>query len=131
MKTTIQVTFAGGKKLEARVGDKTISTDLPPEMGGNGTAPEPFTLFMSSIATCAALYALNFCEAREIPIEGMGLKLDYGFDLKTKRCDTLTIDLKLPAGFPPKYKKAVLKAMDLCSVKRHMLNPPEFIINAK
>ena len=129
MKTSIDVSFTGGKKMAARVGNKTITTDLPPEIGGNGTAPEPFTLFLTSIATCAGLYALNFCEAREIPTNDMTLSMRYDFDLKTKRCETLTIDLKLPTGFPPKYQKAILKAMDLCTVKQHMVNPPEFIMN--
>jgi len=130
MKRTIDVSFNGGKKMEARVGDKTVVTDLPPEMGGNGTAMEPFTLFMTSIATCAGLYALNFCETRKIPIENMALKMHYELNPKNKRCETLTIDLKLPNGFPEKYKNAILRAMDLCTVKGHMLNPPEFIMNA-
>ena len=130
METTINVSFTGGKKMEARVGEKTILTDVPPEIGGNGSAPEPFTLFLSSIATCAGLYALNFCQVREIPTETMSLSMRYDFDLKTKRCEKLYIDLKLPTGFPQKYEKAILKAMDLCSVKRHMMDPPEFIMSA-
>lgn len=129
MNTSIDVSFAGGKKIAAKVGDRTITTDLPPEIGGNGTAPEPFTLFLTSIATCAGLYALNFCEAREIPTDNMALRMRYDFNLKTKRCETLTIDLTLPTGFPEKYQKAILKAMDLCTVKQHMVNPPQFIMN--
>ena len=100
------------------------------EIGGNGSAPEPFTLFLTSIATCAGLYALNFCQVREIPTDTMSLSMRYDFDLKTKRCEKLYIDLKLPTGFPQKYEKAILKAMDLCTVKRHMVDPPEFIMNA-
>ena len=130
METTINVSFTGGKKMEARVGEKTILTDVPPEIGGEGSAPEPFTLFLTSIATCAGLYALNFCQVREIPTDTMSLSMHYDFDLKTKRCEKLYIDLKLPTGFPQKYEKAILKAMDLCTVKRHMMDPPEFIMSA-
>lgn len=129
METSIDVSFTGGKKMAARVGDKTITTDVPSEIGGNGTAPAPFTLFLTSIATCAGLYALNFCEARQIPTDDMALSMRYDFDLVKKRCEELHIDLKLPTGFPQKYQKAILKAMDLCTVKQHMLNPPEFIMN--
>ena len=129
METSIDVSFTGGKKMSARVGDRTITTDLPTAIGGSGTSTEPFTLFLTSIATCAGLYALNFCDARKISTDGMDLRMRYDFDLKTKRCNTLTIDLKLPIGFPEKYQKAILKAMDLCTVKQHMVNPPEFIMN--
>lgn len=116
--------------MQARAEGKTIVTDVPVEIGGNGTAPAPFTLFLTSIATCAGLYALNFCDAREIPTDNMSLSMRYDFDLETKRCEKLYIDLKLPTDFPQKYEKAILKAMDLCTVKRHVLNPPEFIISA-
>jgi len=130
MKKTIDVSFTGGKKMQARVGDKSVCTDLPPQMGGDGTAPEPFTLFMMSIATCAGIYALNFCDAREIPTDNMALQMHYDINVTDKRVEKLHIDLKLPDAFPEKYKNAILKAIDLCTVKRHMMNPPEFIINA-
>ena len=38
----------------------------------------------------------------------------------------MSIDLKVPEGFPPKYRKAIIKAMDQCVVKKHILEPPEF-----
>jgi hypothetical protein len=33
-----------------------------------------------------------------------------------------------PPEFPEKYKKAVVRVMDLCSVKKQILNPPAFFI---
>jgi len=37
----------------------------------------------------------------------------------------------LPPDFPEKYKAAVIKAADTCSVKKHFLNPPEIQVNIK
>jgi ribosomal protein S12 methylthiotransferase accessory factor len=34
--------------------------------------------------------------------------------------------LKLPTGFPDKYRAGIVKAMELCAVKRHIQNPPTF-----
>jgi len=42
----------------------------------------------------------------------------------------ITIDIHLPADFPEKYKKAVVASANKCTVKRHILNAPEFKINA-
>ncbi len=131
MENLITVTFPGGKKVNADVAGKIVSTDQPVHNGGEGTAPEPFALFMASIATCAGLYALNFCETRKIATAGMTLALRYEFNWEKKLCEKLYLDLKLPEGFPEKYKNAILKAMDLCTVKRHMLQPPEFIMTAQ
>lgn len=129
MNRTIDVSFGGGKKMSATVGDKTITTDLPPEGGGEGSAPEPFTLFMASIATCAGLFAINFCSVRNIPTDDMHLTLNYDLNLARKRCDKIYIELKLPPDFPEKYHNPILKAMDLCPVKTHMIEPPEFIMS--
>jgi len=40
------------------------------------------------------------------------------------------MQISLPPGFPPKYKKAVIKAAGLCTVKRNIAEPPEFEITA-
>jgi ribosomal protein S12 methylthiotransferase accessory factor len=37
---------------------------------------------------------------------------------------TLTLDIALPAGFPEKYREAVIRAADQCAVKKHLLDPP-------
>jgi ribosomal protein S12 methylthiotransferase accessory factor len=60
----------------------------------------------------------------------MALTMAYEFDSKKGICDALTIDLRVPPGFPERYKKAVVKVMNLCSVKKQIMNPPEFIIRA-
>ena len=130
MNEVIDVTFPGGKKVDARINDMVIHTDQTIENGGEGTAPEPFHLFVASIATCAGVYALEFCQAREIPAEGMGLTMTYEWDERKQACEKFNINLRLPPGFPDKYKRAVIRVMDLCAVKRHIVNPPEFIITA-
>ena len=36
----------------------------------------------------------------------------------------------LPKDFPQQYKTALIKSMELCTVKRHLAAPPEFEITA-
>ena len=38
------------------------------------------------------------------------------------------IEIRLPAGFPETHREAVIRAADLCAVKKHMLEPPAFEI---
>jgi putative redox protein len=131
MKETIEVSFPGGKRVDAKIKNMIVPTDQSVERGGRGTAPEPFQLFLASIATCAGIYALEFCQAREVPSEGMALTVSYEWDEKKRAIETMHIELKLPPGFPDQYKKAVVRAMDLCTVKKHIIHPPEFIITAR
>lgn len=122
------VSFPGNLKVNANIGDFTIGTDQPEKAGGDNSAPSPFTLFAASIATCAGYFALKFCKTREIDTEGLEITLRYGWDKVMKKFPKMTIELRLPAEFPDKYRGAILKAVDQCVVKKHILDPPEFDI---
>lgn len=122
----ITVTFHGGAQINAHVGEFVIPTDQPVEDGGTNTAPAPYDLFLSSIATCSGIYVARFCQQRELPTDGMSMTLDIDYDQEQRKLEKVKITLKLPEGFPEKYKKAVLRAAGMCSVKKAILNPPEF-----
>ncbi|MEZ4999181.1 MAG: hypothetical protein R2744_03325 [Bacteroidales bacterium] len=49
----LEIFFDGGLKVNARDGNFVIKTDQAKDSGGEGSAPEPFTLFLASIGTCA------------------------------------------------------------------------------
>ncbi|NQU40167.1 MAG: OsmC family protein [Lentisphaerae bacterium] len=122
----ISVTFPGGKKVDAHFGAWTIQTDQPVADGGDNSAPGPFDLFFASLATCAGIYVLEFCLARELSTEGLAVRLRAERDAEKKLFTPIRIEITLPADFPPKYEKAILKTANLCTVKRHIVNPPEF-----
>ncbi len=128
-KNSIQVTFPGELKVQAQIDGFTINTDQPVKSGGEGTAPSPFTLFASSIATCAGYFALKFCRARKISTDGMEVSLDYAWDQDLKKFPKMVISLKLPTDFPEKYHKAILRSVDQCVVKQHIIDPPEFEVD--
>jgi len=127
-KSVVEVSFPGGKKIDAQIGEFTINTDQAVANGGDASAPEPFQLFLASIATCAGIYALSFCQSRNIRPDGMSLSMECERDEDKNRYSKMSINLKLPEGFDEKYRKAVVRSMDLCSVKKHMIDPPEFAI---
>ena len=129
MSTEIEVSFPGNLRVEAKVGEFVIATDQPEKSGGDGSAPTPFTLFASSIATCAGFFAVKFCRTRNIDTVGMKLNMTYDWDKEKKRYPKMTLQLTLPKDFPVKYHEAILLAMDQCVVKEHIHNPPEFEIS--
>jgi ribosomal protein S12 methylthiotransferase accessory factor len=58
------IDFPGGARVDAHFGPYTVLTDQPPSGGGDGSAPTPFALFLSSMGTCAGIYVLGFCRQR-------------------------------------------------------------------
>jgi ribosomal protein S12 methylthiotransferase accessory factor len=126
----IEVTFPGGVRVDAAFKGFTVRTDQPVKEGGEGTAPSPFDFFLFSLATCAGYFIVAFCAERKIPTEGLSLAMTWDRSAETHLITIFRIAVTLPPGFPDKYKAAVLKAADQCTVKRHMLNPPAFEITA-
>ncbi len=123
------VSFGEGVQVSTNVDKHVIITDQPVEDGGQDTGPSPFDLFLSSLATCAGFYALRFCQAREISTDGLGVSMECIFHPEKFHVTTINISLTLPQGFPEKYKKALERSVELCTVKKHLIDPPEFTIS--
>ena len=124
----MQVYFPGGKRVYADYGRFTIETDQPARGGGDDSAPAPFDLFLASIGTCAGIFALGFMQQRGIDPEGSKLLMRPQFDPQVGLITKIDLELTLPAGFPEKYQSAIVNAMNLCSVKKHLHQPPAFEI---
>jgi len=131
MDREMKISFPGGLRVDAEYKGFVIKTDQPAYSGGDSSAPAPFDLFLASIATCAGIYVLFFCQRREIPTEKAAVVMKTRRNPETKRIEKISIEIQLPPEFPEKYKKAVIKAVDGCSVTAHILNPPVFEVEAK
>ncbi len=126
----MEVRFPGKLAVEAKVGNFIVRADQPAAAGGDESAPSPFALFLASLATCAGFYAVAFCRQRDIDTEGMALTASFDRDSITHRLEKVSLALTLPPGFPEKYKKAIIRSMDECAVKRTIQDPPTFEVTA-
>lgn len=118
------VGFPGGLRISAHFGHHEVTTDQPVMAGGEDSAPSPFELFLVSLATCAGLYAQRFLAARSLPAAGLGVELEAEPDPERPRIAAMRIRVRLPAGFPERYRDALVRAIDQCAVKRHLVEPP-------
>lgn len=127
----MEIFFEGNKKVNANWNGTIIKTDQPVRGGGDGTAPAPFDLFLASIGTCAGIYVKGFCDQRGISTEGVKIIQKMNFSPITRMIDKIDLEIQLPADFPDKYKDAVIKSANMCAVKKHMQDPPEFGVYTK
>lgn len=127
----MEVTFPGGLAVDAIYRGRVIHTDQPARAGGDDTGPPPFDLFLASIATCAGFYALTFCRKRGVDTRDLRVALEPIRDPETHRFHRMRIEISLPPEFPEKYAAAVVRAVNQCAVKRHIVDPPEFEIHAE
>jgi ribosomal protein S12 methylthiotransferase accessory factor len=124
----MQIEFPGGKRVNSTYKGFTVKTDQPKSEGGDDSAPEPYDLFLSSIGTCAGVYIVYFCESRDIPTDDITMTLGFERNESSHLMEKITIDIHLPPDFPQKYRKAVIRAAQMCTVKRNLIHPPEILV---
>ena len=127
----MEIFFDGNKKVNANWNGTIIKTDQPVRGGGDGTTPAPFDLFLASIGTCAGIYVKGFCDQRGISTNNVKIIQKMNFNPISQLIDKIDLEIQLPADFPEKYKDAVIKSANMCAVKKHMQNPPEFGVYTK
>ena len=127
----IKVSFPGGKRVDAEYKGFLIKTDQPVYAGGEGTAPQPFDLFLGSIAACVGYYVLAFCQNRDIRLGQASVLMRMFKNTQKKMIDKIRFEIQLPSEFPDKYTKAIIKSVDMCAVKNHMVDAPMFEYDVK
>jgi len=120
------IDFPGGAKVDAHFGEFSVKTDQPAIGGGEGSAPTPFQVFLSSIGTCAGIYVLGFCRQRGLPTEGIRIIERVHNNRLTGMVDKIDLEIQVPPEFPQKYYEALVRSADQCAVKKHLENPPQF-----
>jgi ribosomal protein S12 methylthiotransferase accessory factor len=127
----IDIRFPEGARVDAAFDAQTVRTDQPRSQGGEGSAPSPFATFLAAIGTCAGFYVLSFCRHRGIPTEGVHLIQTTEADPATGMVSAIRIDIQVPAGFPEKYRDALVHAAGQCTVKKHLEHPPRFLVTTQ
>ena len=127
----IMCTLPGRLSTVSEYNGFTVKTDQPVSSNGDGSAPSPFDLFLVSIASCSATYASYFCETRNLPIDDIKIIQKMERDPVSRMIVRITVEVELPADFPDKYVKPMLKSIDLCAVKKLLVDPPEVIVTAQ
>ncbi len=119
----MMIDFPGGARVDAHFGSFTVKTDQPPA----ATAPTPFSVFLSSIGTCAGIYVLGFCQQRGLPTDGIRIlqRIHPNF---TGMIEKIDLEIQVPPSFPEKYRDSLIRSAELCAVKKHLENPPKFNI---
>ena len=125
------IDFPGGARVDAHYGPYTIKTDQPVAGGGKGEAPTPFSLFLASMGTCAGIYVLGFCQQRNLPTEGIRIVQRVNRSFQTGLVGEVELEIQVPPTFPEKYHSSLVRAAQLCAVKKHLEHPPSFAISTK
>jgi len=126
----ITVDFPGDQRVDAHFPGFTVKTDQPSK-NNPGSAPTPFSLFLSSLVTCAGIYVLGFCQQRGLPTDRIKITQRIERDPSIRMISKIELEIQVPPSFPEKYRSSLIRSAELCAVKKHMENPPQFEVFTK
>jgi len=114
------IDFPGGARVDAHFGPFTVHTDQPPV----ASEPTPFDTFLASIGTCAGIYVLGFCQQRGLPTDGLRIIERTHSGTQRGMVGKIDLEIQVPPTFPEKYLPSLVRAAELCAVKKHLEQPP-------
>jgi putative redox protein len=126
----IRTTFKGGHRVDADFDGFVVHTDHSRKDGGEGSAPAPWQLFLASIATCVGAYVLDACRERNLPSEGIEVRLREEYEPAGERLAKVGITIVVPPVIGEQDRAALVRAAARCAVKKAISDPPAFQITA-
>ena len=120
----ITVTWDGGVRFTADVHGHKVKVDQPVQAGGGDTAPSPLELLPASLGTCVAYFVQRFLDARGLSPEGLTVTVTASGASNPHRIGEFDVQVGIPGGVPEKYRDAVLRAAETCTVHNTLEHAP-------
>ncbi|MBQ4493197.1 MAG: OsmC family protein [Elusimicrobiaceae bacterium] len=123
----LEAKYVDAKKVEVRVNNYIVHTDMPREVGGDNSAPNPFEMFMASFLACQAVFAMAFVEKNNMKKEDFSFRAEPVFDDKGLISKMTTI-VKIPSDFPTEKEATFINVLKTCKVGKHITFEKEILL---
>lgn len=123
----LEAKYKDAKKVEVRVNNFTVYTDMPLDAGGQNSAPNPFEMFMASFLACQAVFAMSYVEKNGMKKEDFSFRAAPVYDDKGLITKITTI-VKVPADFPKEKEAAFINVLKTCKVGKHLIFEKEILL---
>lgn len=121
----IVVSWEGGVRFSADIRGHTITVDQPRKAGGEDSAPMPIELVPTALATCVALSVQQFLVTRGLDATGMSVAVTSLGAPNPNRIGRFDLVVNVPGGVPEKYRDAMTRVAQSCSVHHTLTHTPE------
>ena len=118
------VRYVDGVSFQVEARGHSLICDQPPENGGSDTGMTPPELMLASLGTCAGYYALQYLKFRNLPLEGLSVRVSAEKGTQPARLASFRIDVEAPGAEDPKHHQGLVRAVEKCLIHHTLLNPP-------
>ena len=128
MRRLVNVTWDGGVRFTADVRGHKVQVDQPRQGGGEDTAIAPLELLPTSLGTCVAYFVQQFLVTRGIDPTGLEVAVGVAGAPNPHRIGYFDVTVSLPGGIPDRYRDAVIRAAETCTVHHTLMHTPEITV---
>jgi uncharacterized OsmC-like protein len=127
----VLVEHLGAVQFEIRARQHTLISDQPVENKGFDEGMTPPELFLASLGSCAAFYAVDYLKRNELLQEGCTVRVTADKAKAPARLDNFHIEVEIPDSLTADQVKGVDEAVHRCLVHNTLLHPPKMDVEIK
>lgn len=125
------VNYLGDVQFEAEARGHKIICDQPLDNGGADEGMTPPEFLLASLATCAGYYAVQYLKVRQLPADGLVIRISAGKATQPARLDQFEIMIEAPAMTSEKDLEGMRRSAEKCLVKNTLMMPPSMSLQVK
>jgi uncharacterized OsmC-like protein len=121
----LTVHYTGGVAFKTKVRGHEVVCDQPETNGGQDAGMSPPEFLLASLGTCAGFYAAQYLKTRNLPAEGLSVKVlaEKAAD-KPARLGSFRIEVTVPGLVDERHREGVMRAVKSCLIHNTLLHPP-------
>ncbi|GHC20410.1 peroxiredoxin [Kushneria pakistanensis] len=97
-----------------------LYTDAPVSAGGDGSAPDPHDYFDVSLATCKALTLIMYARKKEMPLDGVSIRVTRDSSDEQAGQYRLQVDIGLIGDLSAQARDRLLEIAEQCPIHKLM-----------
>lgn len=116
---TVEETGDGQYQQDVRIGPHHFLADEPPDVGGDGTGPNPFDLLLASLGACTSMTLRMYAAHKQLPLERVRVRLKHEkIKGDSGPVDRITREITIEGDLDAKQRERMLQIADRCPVHR-------------
>jgi len=126
MKLTVE--HVDGMRFLTTAEDHSVVVDASRQDGGGGTAMSAPQLFVAAVGACILEFVLNSCHLRGVPVERLGVEMEYEEVMRPRRVGVLEATIYLEPVPTEDVKARLLGVGRHATLVNTLVRPPELVV---